>query len=82
MAHTFDNNLRFSGSNNPLTSDYTCGASAKLLVLGMVVGSLAQERSGGAPTYNGVALTQADQTRQYALIPKPVASYGIYWNLT
>jgi len=69
LAHTFDNNLRFSGSTNPLTSNYTCGANAKLLVLGIVTGGSTQ-RSGGAPTYNGVALTQADETRQYSVNPE------------
>ncbi len=69
MAHTFDANLRFTGSTNPLTSAYTCGANAKLLVLGIVTGGSVQ-RSGGTPTYNGVELTQADQTRQYGTNPE------------
>ncbi len=69
MAHTFDTNLRFSGNSNPLTSAYTCGASVKLLVVGIVTGGSVQ-RSGGAPTYNSVALTQADQTRQYNVNPE------------
>ena len=69
MAHTFDTNLRFTGSSDPLTSAYTCGANATLLVLGIVTGGSIQ-RSGGAPTYNGVALTQADQTRQYVTNPE------------
>lgn len=64
MAHTADTNLRFTGNSNPLTSAYTCGANAKLLVLGIVIGGSVQ-RGGGAPTYNGVELTQADETRQY-----------------
>ena len=78
MAHTFDNNLRFTGSSNPLTSAYTCGASAKLLVLGIVTGGSVQ-RSGGSPTYNGVVLTQADETRQY--ITNPETSCEL-WYLT
>ena len=69
MAHTADTNLRFTGSSNPLTSAYTCGASAKLLVLGIVTSGSAQ-RSGGMPTYNGVELTQADETRQYITNPE------------
>ncbi|KKL81516.1 hypothetical protein LCGC14_1993990, partial [marine sediment metagenome] len=69
MAHTFDNNLRFSGATNPLTSNYTCGSAARLLVLGIVTGSVTQ-RAGGAPTYNGVELTQADQTRQHNVNPE------------
>lgn len=78
MAHTFDTNLRFTGSTNPLTSAYTCGSGATLLVLGIVTGGPIQ-RSGGAPTYNGVALTQADQTRQY--ITNPETSCEL-WYLT
>lgn len=69
MAHTFDTNLRFTGNSNPLTSTYTCGASAKLLVIGIVTKGSVQ-RSGGAPTYNSVALTQADETRQYSTNPE------------
>ena len=69
MAHTADNNLRFSGAGNPLTSAYTCGANAKLLVLGIVTGGSVQ-RSGSAPTYNSVELTQADETRQYITNPE------------
>ena len=69
MAHTADTNLRFTGNSNPLTSAYTCGANAKLLVLGIVIGGSVQ-RGGGMPTYNGVELTQADETRQYAVNPE------------
>ena len=62
MAHTFDNNLRFSGVTNPLTSDYTCGSGATLLVLGIVIGPTGG-RHGLAPTYDGVELTLADVGR-------------------
>ena len=69
MAHTFDTNLRFTGSNNPLTQSYTCGSGATVLCLGIVTaGSVV--RAGGAPTYNGVSLTQADSTRIYASSPE------------
>ena len=61
MAHTFDNNLRFVGNTSPLTAAYTCGADARLLVVGVTYQGYL--RGGGAPTYNGVALTQADETR-------------------
>ena len=65
MAHTADTNSRFTGTSNPLTTSYTCGAGTKLLVLGIVTGATAPvtPRAGGAPTYNGVSLTQADSTR-------------------
>lgn len=69
MAHAFDTNLRFSGASNPLTSNYTPGSGATVLVLGIVVGGTVQ-RSGGVPTYNGVEFTQADETRQYAIDPE------------
>ena len=69
MAHTFDNNLRFVSRNDPVTSDYTCGSGATLLVLGVVVeGELL--RTGKAPTYNGIDLTQADTTRQFTSSPE------------
>lgn len=50
---------------NPSTLTYTCGAGTTLLVLGITL-SDANARSGGAPTYNGVALTQAATTQQSA----------------
>ena len=60
--HTYDTKARFTGSSNPLTQSYTCGSGATLLVLGIVTaGNTA--RTGGAPTYNGVAMTQVDSTR-------------------
>lgn len=52
MAHTFDTNLRFAGSSNPLTANYTCGAGATLLVLGIIVTGNSP-RSGGLPSYGG-----------------------------
>jgi len=63
MAHTFDNNLRFSGATNPLTFDYTCGSGATLLVIGIVLGPTGVRR-GAAPTYNGIALTRATENRE------------------
>jgi hypothetical protein len=61
-AHTFDTKARTSGATNPLTLSYTCGSGATLLVLGIVIAG-ATIRSGGAPTYNGVAMTQVGSTR-------------------
>ena len=69
MAHVFDTNLRFTGSSNPLTSNYTAGSGTTLLVIGIVTASAAQ-RSGSAPTFDGNALTQADQTRQHGVNPE------------
>ncbi|MFA6148668.1 MAG: hypothetical protein WC899_10720 [bacterium] len=62
MAHTFGTKLRFTGSSAPLTGNYTCGAGSTVLVLSLVVAGTTP-RSGGAPTFNGVALTQAGTTR-------------------
>lgn len=69
MAHIFDTNLRFSGSGNPLTSNYTPGSGSTVLVIGIVTAGAAQ-RSGGVPTFDGNALTQADQTRQHGVNPE------------
>ena len=61
-AHSYDTKARFTGATNPLTQSYTCGSGATLLVLGIVTaGNTA--RTGGAPTYNGVVMTQVDSTR-------------------
>lgn len=62
-AHTLDTSQQNSSlTANPATFAYTSGAGTTVLVLNLVVvGSTA--RTGGAPTYNGVAMTQADGTR-------------------
>ncbi len=69
MAHVFDTNLRFTGASNPLTSDYTPGSGATVLVLGIVTAGSIQ-RSGGSPIFDGNSLTQADQTRQHSVNPE------------
>ena len=64
MAHTFDTKYQGARANTaPYTFNYTCGAGTTVLVLSIVVGGTTA-RAGGAPTYNAVALTQADQNRQ------------------
>lgn len=73
MAHTFDTSLRIPttsvNTSNPQSGSYTCGAGATLLVVSLVyAGSTA--RSGGAPTYNGVALQQADIQRYGSTNPE------------
>jgi hypothetical protein len=61
-AHTYDTKIRFIGNTNPLTQNYTVVSGGTLLVVSIVTqGNVA--RTGGAPTYNGIALTQADQNR-------------------
>jgi hypothetical protein len=61
-AHTYDTKLRGTGSANPQTLSYTCGSGATLLVLGIVAEG-ATSRTGGAPTFDGVAMTQVDSTQ-------------------
>lgn len=69
MAHTYDTKANLargrSSSGRDFAGGYTCGAGATLLVLCIAVDGLTA-RTGGAPTYNGVALLQADQNRYYA----------------
>jgi hypothetical protein len=57
MTHTFDAKKRVTGTANPLLVSHTCGSGATLLVLSLVVKADAP-RTGGAPSYNGVAMTQ------------------------
>jgi hypothetical protein len=64
-AHTYDTKNRGTGNSNPQTLSYTCGSGATLLVLGIVTATTTA-RTGGAPTYNGVAMTQVDSTRTAA----------------
>ena len=83
-AHTFDTKYQGAKANtNPYTFSYTCGAGTTLFVLSIVVGSTTA-RAGGAPTYNGVVMAQADQTRKstetfaelwYLLSPPTGSSY-------
>ncbi len=70
-AHTFDTKLRITGATSPVAANYTAAAGSTVLVLGIVTGGNVA-RAGGAPTYNGVALTQADSTRQAAASPETI----------
>lgn len=68
MAHTFDAKLQIAASiNNPVTGSFTCAAGATLLVVTL---AYANGTRTGAPTYNGVSLTQLDQTRYAATSPE------------
>jgi hypothetical protein len=83
-AHTFDTKYQGARANtNPYTFSYTCGAGTTLFVLSIVVGGTTA-RAGGAPTYNGIAMTQADTVRSstetkaelwYLLNPPTGSSY-------
>ncbi|MEP7137144.1 MAG: MBG domain-containing protein, partial [Chloroflexota bacterium] len=85
-AHTFGTTIRFTGNGNPLTQNYTIGATGTLLVVSIVTDGNAA-RTGGAPTYNGIALTQADVNRAsgtetitelwYLVSPPTGAAYAI-----
>jgi hypothetical protein len=57
LAHSFDTSLRITGSSSPVTANYTCGTGATVLVLAIITGG-STARAGGAPTYNGVAMTE------------------------
>lgn len=62
-AHTLDTSQQNNSlTANPATFSYTSGAGTTVLVLNLVVVN-STARTGGAPTYNGVAMTQADGTR-------------------
>ncbi|MBK9604042.1 MAG: S-layer homology domain-containing protein [Anaerolineales bacterium] len=62
LTNTFDTSVRFTGNGNPLTQSYTVGSGGDLLVVSIVAGGNTA-RTGGAPTYNSIALTQADANR-------------------
>lgn len=70
MAHTYDTGVTSAKSNgDPKTFNHTCGAGATVLTLMLVIGG-GTARTGGAPTYNSVAMTQADAARQAASSPE------------
>lgn len=93
MAHTYGTSARLPATAtattaNPATVSLTCGAGTTVLWLGIVV-STTTARTGGAPTYNGIEMTQAGSDRNaggtpeshveqwYLLDPPTGASYTI-----
>jgi hypothetical protein len=66
MAHSYDTSFRIPASgtstSNPVTGSYICGTGSTVLVV-MINYAGSTARGGGAPTFNGIALTQADQQR-------------------
>ena len=62
MAHAFDAKNRVTGTANPLLVSHTCGSGATVLVLSLVVKANVA-RTGGAPSYNGVTMTQVGTTQ-------------------
>jgi hypothetical protein len=64
--HTFDTSKNFSGATSSVSTTFTCASDATILILPIWVGS-AVPRTGGAPTYNGIALTQ---------VPSGISDFG------
>jgi hypothetical protein len=60
MAHSFDTQASLAGQTaTSISLSYTCGAAAKLLVV-CLTWTTSNARTGGAPTYAGVALSRAN----------------------
>lgn len=69
-SHIFGNaSANITGSGNPVTGSMTVMDGDTVLGLVICVGS-ATLRTGGAPTFQGRAFTQRDQTRQAAASPE------------
>src|SRR4030042_2065518 len=90
MALSYDTKARIpatalSTTASAATANYTCGANAEVLVV-MILYAGVTARTGGAPTYNGVALTQAESRQGvteascelwYMLAPPTGSAYSI-----
>lgn len=84
--HSFDAKGQTSGSSaNPVTLSFTTTSGTTVLVVGLAMRSVSA-RAGGAPTFNGVALTQANTTKVAAsevsaelwyLLDPPIGTYTI-----
>jgi len=87
MALTYDTKAQKVAATNPVVLSYTCGANAKVLVVGLVVNSLfIRSEDDPTVTYNGVAMTavsrQAAATEVtaelwYLINPLTGAAYNI-----
>lgn len=82
MAHTYGTSARLPATAtttnaNPATVALTCGAGTTVLWLGIVVGGTTQ-RTGGAPTYNGVTMTQIGSKLNAGGTPE---TYTEHWYL-
>lgn len=53
------------GNTNPRTGSFTCASGVTLLIVSICTSGLT-DRTGGAPTYNSVALTQAGSNQKLA----------------
>jgi hypothetical protein len=82
MSHTYNTKATATRSNaNPLTYTHNCGSGTTLLVLGLVIGG-GTDRTGGAPTYNGTAFTQAGTNQKAASSPETVVELWYLLNPT
>lgn len=62
--HDLDAISTFNSIANPTTFSHTCSAGTTVLVL--MLNGVNNARTGGAPTYNGTAMTQAGTTEDVA----------------
>ncbi len=79
MAHTFGTSVlaRTSAATDPITRSVTLNSADTVLVLVLKVNG-ATDRTGGAPTYNGVAGTQVDTTQKAVTTPEASVEMW-YW---
>jgi hypothetical protein len=68
MAHTFEKSNRITTSAEPATA-WVVPAGVTVIAIGIVAAG-ATLRTGGAPTFNGKAFTQAGTTQQAAASPE------------
>jgi hypothetical protein len=69
-AYQVDTLSHFTNNTSPVTASLTCNASSTLLIVGIACANGSTVRAGGAPTYNGVAMTQAGSTQKAASSPE------------
>lgn len=70
MAHTFGNNSsRGSSATSPVDVSFTPAAGSTCLWLGLVYAG-STDRTGGAPTFRGIPLTQAGTNQRAAASPE------------
>lgn len=69
-SYGIDKFTRSTNNTSPVTFSHTCDATAKLLTLGISCANGSTVRAGGAPTYNGVTMTQAGTTQKAAASPE------------
>jgi len=85
MALTLDTKAQAISNSNPVVLSYTCGANAKVLVVGLAIEDSLGSGGWGVPTYNGIAMTQVGSIQSgdvfaelwYLLNPPTGAAYNI-----